>query len=546
MQLPKHPSELVQRFFYSVAVHPDKIAFIFIHDSGKVDQLSYEDLYLKSSSLARHLSHQSGNSRGVLLIYSAGFDFIIALFACLLVNVPAIPIAMPRPRTTDLFKHFLNHANPDFILTTTSLEGRIKKLLPETDSTYILITTDSIESDTQGFVPPPTSSEIAVIQYTSGTTTLPKGVKVSSENLYHNLSAIQHHFELDDRSICFSWLPHYHDMGLVDGILTPIFNGCLAILCSPHHVISNPARWLDVINRYRVTHTGGPNFFFELCTERIQSASLKGIDLRSLTHVYVSAEPVRKKTLEKFAAYFSPCGFHINLFTPGYGLAEATLMVSCKSLNTPLHNAFYNCQEYVGLGKAIPDMEIRIIDPVTQQEVKSGDTGEICLRGPSLTAGYTNGEKTAQSMITIPASHGIQPFFRTGDKGFMIADELYVIGRYTETIHIHGLKYHPEDLEYAITQSPTTPFTLPCVAFSISRNEEEKIVVLMEVNGMIDSDKSTIIKNSIGDCIFQAFGLTVFDIILLPKGSILKTTSGKIKRRETKINYLQGKFSQEV
>ncbi len=543
MQPPKYPSELVQRFFNTVAVHPDKIAFIFIHDSGKVDQISYHDLYLKSGSLASRLSQESTNSKTALLIYSAGLDFIIALFACMLANIPAIPIPTPKPQTKDLFKHFLNHAKPDLILTTKSIEGRIKKLLPEPSSLYRLITTDSIECDTRGFVPSQTSSKIVVIQYTSGTTTQPKGVKVTSENLYHNLSSIQHHFELDQKSICFSWLPHYHDMGLVDGILTPVFNGCLGILCSPHHVISSPTRWMDLINHYRVTHTGGPNFFFELCTERIHSASLKGIDLSSLTHVYVSAEPVRKKTLEKFAACFSPYGFHLNLFTPGYGLAEATLMVSCKTLNTPLHYSFNDGQEYVGLGKAIPGMEIKIIDPVTHQEVRSGDTGEICLRGLSLTTGYTEGEKTAQAMISIPASHEKQSFFRTGDKGFMVAGELYVVGRYNDTLLIRGLKYQPEDLEYVITHSLSTPLTLPCVVFSISKNEEEKIVVLMEVKVIPGSDRPDDIKNSIRDCIFQAFGLTVFDIILLPQGSILKTTSGKIKRNDTKIKYLQGKFS---
>ncbi|MEQ1587319.1 MAG: AMP-binding protein [Cyclobacteriaceae bacterium] len=546
MQLPKHPPELVQRFLHSVAVHPDKIAFIFIRDSGKADQLTYQSLYLKSSSLARRLSQQSGNSGGALLIYSAGFDFIIALFACMLANIPAIPIAMPKPRTKDLFRHFLNHTKPDFILTTTSIEGRIKKLLPEAVSTYCLMTTDSAESDTKGFVPAHTSIEIALIQYTSGTTTQPKGVKISFENLYHNLSAIQQHFELDDKSICFSWLPHYHDMGLVDGIMTPFFNGCLGILCSPHYVISNPTQWLKVINRYRVTHTGGPNFFFELCTERIQSASLKGTDLSSLTHVYVSAEPVRKKTLEKFAAYFSTCGFDLNLFTPGYGLAEATLMVSCKAMDTSLHYFVNDGQEYVGLGKAIPGMEIKIIDPVLHQEVKLGDTGEICLRGLSLTPGYTDGEKSEQTMISLPASYETQSYFRTGDKGFLVADELYVVGRFNDTIHIHGLKYQPEDLEYIIINSHPTLFTSPCAVFSILKNEEEKIVVLLEVKEMTDSDKSIEVENSIRDCIFQAFGLTVFDIILLPQGSILKTTSGKIKRSETKFNYLQGKFSNEV
>lgn len=541
--------ELIRLFLQRVKINPNKTAFHFIQDSGKNIDLTYKELYERSGAIARILEQKKNDgATRALLIYLPGVDFIVALFACFLSGITAIPIAIPKPRTKELFLHFLNHANPHFILTSGTHESRLKKLIPDDIAINQLITTDTIPHTNDDYMPQNTAKEIALIQYTSGTTTQPKGVMISFENLAHNLRAIHQHFQLHEKSICFSWLPHFHDMGLIDGILTPLFNNCIGIVCSPGYIISNPTRWLKVINHYQVTHTGGPNFFFELCCERILPENAKGLDLKSLKHVYVSAEPVRKKTLEKFAAKFSPIGFHLNLFTPGYGLAEATLMVTCKTPNSSLHLYVKEGHEYVGLGKPITGMDIKILDPTTLQEISEGEPGEICLRGPSLAPGYyADKEKTSQAFISLPTKSELHRFLRTGDLGIMEKGELFVVGRITDTLLIRGLKYAPEDLEYTIAQSHKALSALTSTVFSIIQDDEEKIVVLQELKKMNNAEYDHVdIRNSIKDSLYQAFGLPVFDIILLPQGSILKTTSGKIKRKENRINYMRMNFLNQL
>ncbi len=553
MPLPEHLPELLRLFLQRVSDHPSKTAYLFIEDHGKIQELSYEELYLRSSTIAQQLvKGNTEDSKRALLIYSPGLDFVISLFACFLSNTTAIPITIPRPRTKALFEHFLAHSRPHYILTTSSLEYRIKKLMePELVSLSIFLATDLKENAKEGFTPSMSINKNALIQYTSGTTTKPKGVIITFESLSHNLRAIKDHFQLHEKSICFSWLPHFHDMGLIDGILTPIFNDCIGILCSPANVISNPLNWLQAISQYRVTHTGGPNFFFDLCLSKVPESVIQGVDLRSLSHVYVSAEPVRKQTLKKFASTFQSCGFHENLFTPGYGLAEATLMVTCKPINSPLHYLMENNQnqseEYVGLGKPIAGVNVRIIDTETLKEQADHKSGEICLRGPSLSTGYYNDpEATANAFVYLPENGKMISYFRTGDIGILAKDELFVIGRLKDTLLIRGLKYPPEDLEYVVSGSHPAIQSMSSVVFSIEQDDEQKVIVLQEIKKMDGSRHELAeIRNCIADSIYQSFGLSVFDIILLPKGSILKTTSGKIMRSDNRIKYLKGEFQHD-
>lgn len=552
MPVSEHLPELLRLFLYRVSVHPSKTAYLFIEDHGNTQELSYEELYLRASAIAQKLiKDKIEGPKRALLIYSPGFDFIISLFACFLSNTTAIPIAIPRPRTKTLFQHFLSHACPHYILTTASLEQRVKKLMePNPASVSIFLTTDAKEKAKEGFIPPVSINKNALIQYTSGTTTKPKGVIITFENLAHNLQAIKDHFQLNEKSVCFSWLPHFHDMGLIDGILTPIFNDCIGILCSPLNVISNPLNWLQAISQYRVTHTGGPNFFFDLCTIKVTKLAIKGIDLRSLSHLYVSAEPVRKQTLKKFASTFQSCGFHENLFTPGYGLAEATLMVTCKPINSPLHywkeNNQDQSEEYVGLGKPIAEVCIKIIDTETLEEQSDNKPGEVCLRGPSLSTGYYNDpEATTNAFVYLPENGKMITYFRTGDIGILAKDELFVIGRLKDVLLIRGLKYPPEDLEYVVSGSHPAIQAMSSVVFSIEHDNEQKIIVLQEREKMDDRSLYLEIRNCIADSIYQSFGLSVFDIILLPKGRILKTTSGKMMRSDNCTKYLKGEFQHD-
>lgn len=406
----------------------------------------------------------------------------------------------------------------------------------------ILLATDKVEPSVSDENRDCAQDSTAIIQYTSGTTTKPKGVIISFENILLNLKAIQQHFHLSQQSICFSWLPHYHDMGLIDGLLTPFFNNCIGILCSPVHVVADPKRWMEIITQFKVTHTGGPNFFFDLCTNRINISIEDKMDLRSLSHVYVSAEPVRKETLKKFTRTFSRFGFTENLFTPGYGLAEATLMVTCKNIRTNLNYYTFDGNTQVALGCPIPGIDIRIVNPETSEEVAEGTTGEICLCGPTISTGYYKApEATRQSRINLLKDNLLKPYLKTGDVGALKHGELFVMGRLTDTLIINGLKYQPEDLEYVIARAHPSIASMTCAAFCVEKENTTRLIVVQEIKkSNIESAEE--VKASIKNSIFEAFGLPVFVVILLAEGRILKTTSGKVMRNKNRIMYLQNEF----
>lgn len=525
---------------------PEKVAYTFLEESGTSRTLTYGTLHRKASAIANYLmSGERDEQPRALLVYSPGFDFITALFACFLSNTIAIPIAIPKPKTTDLFRHFMSHARPHFILTSADLAPRMEKLMTTAEiQACPLISTDTLEAMPAGIAPHFRGGETAIIQYTSGTTTNPKGVLVNFDQIALNLGAIKQHFHLAPSSVCFSWLPHYHDMGLIDGLLTPMFNDCTGLVCSPLNVVANPLRWMEIITTHKVTHTGGPNFFFDLCTARIAAPALESIDLRSLSHVYVSAEPVRKKTLENFATHFGKVGFSLNMFTPGYGLAEATLMVTCKPIHSALHFLTFEGKTHVGLGYPVPGIDIRISHPETQQDVEEGKPGEICLNGPTITRGYyQNQSQTSKSFTTLLKGNVASPYFKTGDIGILKEGELYVIGRLKDTLIVRGLKYQPEDLEYVITNSHASLAAMFGAVFTTDEESGEKLIVLQEIKKESTAPAAEI-KHAIKKSVFESFGLTVFDIILLPFGKIARTTSGKIKRSDNRLRYLKGEFSE--
>lgn len=415
-----------------------------------------------------------------------------------------------------------------------------------------IIEVDKLQVSSEPQSIPQRKNDIAIIQYTSGTTSFPKGVTISFENLFSNLAAIKNHFGLNESSVCFSWLPHYHDMGLVDGLLSPLFNQCSGIITSPVTIVANPLIWLKAINKFKVTHTGGPNFIFDHCVEKIDSTKVTGLNLESLSHFYVSAEPVRKTTLEKFAAHFKGTGFGSSQFTPGYGLAEATLMVTCKEVGSVLNYLVMDDHDiqktYVGLGRPIPGIQIKIIDPETRDEKEDGESGEIVLRGPTITRGYYNDElRNSYLHIEVDENGSSVSYLRTGDIGLLINGELFVTGRLKDTINIRGVQYYAEDLEYVISNCQPSFVKAGCAVFGIAMASGEGIVVIQEIKkGDWGTADYKGITDSIREVIFDTYGLIIHDIILLPQGSIPKTTSGKIKRSECRNQYLKGVFSKPL
>lgn len=525
--------------------NPDQVVYSLIGDDHSASELTAKELLQGVQSSASTLS----GSKRALLIFDTGFEFVYGLLGCFLSRVVAIPVAIPKPRTQELFKHFLEHAQPDAIITTPSLRPRIDQLIPtDIRNTIKLLEVKNEDGSTED-LEFPDGDEIALIQYTSGSTSHPKGVTISFDNLEHNLHAIKTHFGLNQESVCFSWLPHYHDMGLIDGLLSPLYNQCKGVIASPRTVVANPIVWLKAIENFRVTHTGGPNFILDLCVDKVNKADAEKLNLSSLTHIYVSAEPVRKNTLDRFANHFKSTGFKSNHFTPGYGLAEATLMVTCKSRNAKLNylSPDNTLATYVGLGSPIPEIDIQIINPDSGQLLKEGQQGEIVLHGPTITKGYFNDpEKTKEVNIELHIDGESRAYLRTGDIGLLSDGELFITGRLKDTIIIRGAQYFAEDLEYVTSLSSEAFLRSACAAFSIENSHAEKIIILQEVKKSADKFNADETSERIRANIFDHFGLSVHNILFLVQGSIPKTTSGKIRRGECKKLYLDKKLDDSL
>jgi len=513
--------------------------------------MSCEEVLHKSLVVATYLQKNREKSFSKsLLIFDPGIEFISGFLGCLLANVVATPIALPKPRTHELFEHFLQHLKPDYLLTTSDLSHRIHQLLPSDQPTgFQLVEVDKLSSDQLVLEELSSPQDIALIQYTSGTTSHPKGVMITFDNLLENLGAIQQHFGLTETSTTFSWLPHYHDMGLVDGLLTPLFNQCTGILTTPYHVVRSPIFWLKAIDTFQVTHTGGPNFILDLCVDRISKDEATQLNLRSLSHLYVSAEPVRKRTLDRFANHFREAGFRSQIFTPGYGLAEATLMVTCKKPGDELRyfRSGNPSKEavYVGLGTTIQKLRLEVINPETLEILHDGEIGEIVISGPTIMKGYFNDDHSnRQAFVQLPGANCENKFLRTGDLGFRSEGELVVTGRIKDTLILYGVQYQAEDLEYPISGASTSFVNSGCAAISIDGNEKEQLVVIQEIkrNSLITVNPVHE-KEIIQDTLFNFFGLKAYDIVLVKQGDVPKTTSGKIRRAECKNLYIRGQFN---
>lgn len=539
----RHP--LIERIFSHLSANPSHTAYQYISNT-KVHLFTNGQVLQKSIAVANSLQIvEKKFPKKALLVFNPGLDFISSLLGCMLANVIATPIPIPKPRTRELFQYFLHHLQPDFLFTNSELAPRVHHLLSTDEELgFNIIQVDQLASEKVVLENPAGQQDIALIQYTSGTTHHPKGVVITYDNLLANLIAIQQHFGLSNSSTTFSWLPHYHDMGLVDGLLTPLFNQCTGILTSPYQVVSSPISWLKAIEKYQVTHTGCPNFILDLCVDKIPKNVASQLNLQSLSHLYVSAEPVRKKTLERFASHFRKAGFKPTMFTPGYGLAEATLMVTCKNPGEDLKIFFTQHGEYVSLGNPIPKLELKIIDSVSAKILPEGEIGEVIISGPTIMKGYYQDAKKNQQVFLELDGIENKTYLRTGDLGFMQKGELAITGRIKDTLIVYGTQYHAEDLEYVVADTCIDFMKSGCAVFSIEFDGTEQPVVIQEVKrNAVHAPGITAKKGLIQDALFNYFGLKAYDILMVRQGSIPKTTSGKIRRVECKNLYLRGQFN---
>jgi len=403
------------------------------------------------------------------------------------------------------------------------------------------------------------SGTLAFLQYTSGSTGTPKGVMVSHGNLLHNSALIHKCFEHTPNSRGVIWLPPYHDMGLIGGVLQPLYGGFPVTLMSPVAFLQKPFFWLQAISRYKATTSGGPNFAYDLACRKITPEQRSCLDLSRWDLAFIGAEPVRAETLEQFAATFEPCGFRSEAFYPCYGMAETTLIVSGGlKKSQPVvqrvegaaleQNRVVTAQskegtgKFVGCGQSLSDQKIVIVGPESLTQCRADQVGEIWVSGPSVTQGYWNrAEETKQTFHTYLADTGEGPFLRTGDLGFLQDGELFVTGRLKDLIIIRGRNHYPQDIELTVEQSHSALRPDGCAVFSVDVDGEERLVVVQEVerHSLRNLDVEGV-AGVLRQAVAEQHDLQVYAVVLLKTGKSSKTSSGKIQRHACRAGFLAG------
>jgi acyl-CoA synthetase (AMP-forming)/AMP-acid ligase II/acyl carrier protein len=483
--------------------------------------------------------------------------------------VVAVPAYPPRlNQNGDRLRAITADAQVTLALTTIALADRFQHQLSSAQDLSPLqwVMTDQISTEEAcNWTPPSLQSDaLALLQYTSGATGTPKGVMITHENLLHNAAVIQHCFQDASNSIGVSWLPMYHDMGLIGGILQPLYLGRPMVLMSPTAFIQKPMRWLQAISNYGATTSGGPNFAYDLCVQKITAEQKSTLDLSRWRVAFNGAESVRAKTLEDFAEAFRDCGFRQEAFYPCYGMAEATLMISSKlsaasyavcaidgvaleqnrvllaDAQTSSVRQIVGCGrvgeqgslEQAGLEQAGLEQKIAIVNPTALTRCTPNEVGEIWVSGSSLAQGYwKRAEETDHAFRAYLADEDGSPFLRTGDLGFIYRDELFVTGRLKDLIIIRGRNHYPQDIEWTVQASHPSLRMGHSAAFSIAVDGFERLVIVAEVERQALRQLSADdIIGAVRQAISEKHQLQVYAITLLKPGSLPKTSSGKIQR----------------
>jgi len=546
---------------------PDRGACFFSKDGLEVtDHLSYRELAVRARAIAAVLQERLAPGDRALLIYPPGLEFVCAFLGCLHAGVIAVPVNPPRGHDVDpRLRRVAEDAAPAIGLAPSSLMpgGATPPLLETLNPGMPWLATDLVDSaratDWRAWAPMPDT--VAHLQYTSGSTAAPTGVIVTHQNLLRNMLDMHLGWRHDADSVILSWLPHFHDMGLVYGVLEPLYAGIPGYVMPAIAFIQRPIRWLQAIARFGVTHAVAPNFAYDLCTRKIKTADRDQLDLRGWRVAVNGAEPIRADTLKQFASYFEPCGFRAEVLCPGYGLAEATLKVTSSRSGEPVRYLTVDgealdlgrvdtrssddsgARTLVGCGRTEIDTEVVVADPATLHRLGDGMVGEVWVGGSTIAAGYWRlPDRTAASFGARLADSGHGPFLRTGDLGFIMDGELFINGRLKDMLIVRGQNHYPQDIELTVEACHVAFRQNGCAAFSVTMEGEERLVVAQEIER---DAKVTDFDELLGlarQSVAEAHEIGVYDMVFLRPGGIPRTSSGKIQRHACRRAYLDGDF----
>jgi acyl-CoA synthetase (AMP-forming)/AMP-acid ligase II len=504
-------------------------------------------------------------------MYPTGPDYVAAFFGCLYAGVVAVPAYPPRRNQgMDRLEAIAGDSGAKIALTNTAVFSIAAPRIGDSPALSAMqwIATDELPDDGQpdwtlACVDP---QSIAFLQYTSGSTSIPKGVMLTHANIMHNEKLISEGCGLTEADIGVGWLPLYHDMGLIGNLLQPMYTGMSIVLMAPVTFLQRPLRWLQTMTRYRATASGGPNFAYELCLQRVTPEQRDELDLSAWSVACCGSEPVRSGTLQRFAEYFGSCGFRPETFFPCYGLAEASLYVSggqrgdgfvIRSFsrsdmesNRAVPIACSDVEDadvltLVSSGRSPADQRVVIADPADGTALPANEVGEIWVSGPSIAAGYWNRAEATQDIFGARVvGHENRRFLRTGDLGFLDTDnELFVTGRIKDLIIIAGRNHYPQDIETTVEQCHPALQTSGCAAFELQHDDGTKLGIVAEVErtAMRGMDGEAVVQ-SIRAALSSSHELQVWSITLIRPNTLPKTSSGKVRRGSTRTALLEAKL----
>lgn len=560
------PSSLVDLLRRRSEKQSDQLIYRFLENGeDQQETISYQELDRRARAVGALLQSAAKTGDRALILYSPGLDFTVAFWGCLYAGIIAVPVYPPHPlrieKSLPIVLRIAADAGPSVALVSTSLLEGIKAR-PAVHAKFRnihLLATDKPGMDKWAGhwqQTPVQREDVAFLQYTSGSTTTPKGVILSHSNLLHNMDLIGKCFGVSETTHGVSWLPPYHDMGLIGCILQPVFSGISVTLMSHMMFLQRPLRWLQAISKFGGTINGAPNFAYELCVKKVSPEQKEQLDLSCWEVAFNGAEPVYHKTLDRFAEYFAPCGFRREAFLSCYGLAESTLLVVGGTLDKPpvvqqldqagleqhrvklLPRAEKAGLTLVSCGKNISTQEIKIVDVKTRAPCRPGQIGEIWLSGPCVAKGYwKQPEATARTFEARLSGKPDEKFLRSGDLGFIHGGELYITGRMKNLIISGGKNHYPHDIERTVEEAHAAIRPSGAAVFSLRRESREVVIVIAEIDHKsIVKEKE--IKQAVQQAVALEHGLQVHDIRFVIPGSIPRTTSGKIRHFLCKKNYV--------
>ncbi|MTD59531.1 fatty acyl-AMP ligase [Amycolatopsis pithecellobii] len=549
-------NSIVELFRRSAREHADEVAIVMVeHPDRFADarSLTYRELDAQAQAVAHRLREVCRPEDRALLLYPSGTPFVAAFLGCLYAGVIAIPAPLPqrRRRQQHRLTGIARDAEVSVVLTDSANLAAIDDWVDADEMTHLVRLATDVESaaapsDEEPY--PAGPDTVAFLQYTSGSTGDPKGVILSHGNVLHTIAASLLMSEWHEQLRVCTWLPLFHDMGLIATVLAPLTRGGNTVLLDPMTFIRQPASWLRAMHHYGSNASAAPNFAYEFCTQRISDEDLSDVDLSGVTRVYNAAEAIDEKILSQFCERFSAYGFSPDAFVTSYGLAEATLTVAARlnngvklsTVDVPQAGSDHGSRALVSCGPA-PYLDLRIIDSATGEAVPDGTTGEIWLRGPSISRGYWRREEQTRETFGAFTESGDGPFLRTGDIGFLHDGELYVCGRVKEVLVVHGQKVFPQDIESELRSRHPQLGNYGAVFALPQTSGQEKVVITHEL-GEAEPDELPALAADLVHTAASEFGVQVDTIALLPPGTVARTTSGKVRRMKMRDLFVAGKL----